>query len=331
MAKVGIPRALSYYRYFPMWKTLLEYMGAEVVVSSPTGKRLLENGIMRCVDDICVPVKLYYGHALDLKDKVDYLFVQRLITIENGEYDSYTCPKLIGLPDMIRSSLPELPPVLEFSVDVKRYPLERTVKKLAKALPTRKTRPTKALEEALRVQHKYEDRLLEGMLPEDALDSVLRPGSNGNGKHREKGTGGAGDVNIAIIGHEYLVHDPYISHNLPEKLEELGANLFYSSQVPERVINGELAKYPDISWSFEKELLGSASYFLGCEDIHGVLLVICFACGPDSIIGEIISREVLSEESPPLMSLVLDEHTGEAGVATRIEAFIDMIRRSQKK
>ena len=61
------------------------------------------------------------------------------------------------------------------------------------------------------------------------------------------------------------------------------------------------------------------------------MLVIGFACGPDSIIGEIIAREVITEASPPLTTLVLDEHTGEAGVATRVEAFVDLIRRASRK
>ena len=64
--------------------------------------------------------------------------------------------------------------------------------------------------------------------------------------------------------------------------------------------------------------------------LDGVMLVIGFACGPDSIIGEIISREVRRPDSPPLTTLVLDEHTGEAGVATRVEAFVDLIRRARK-
>ena len=102
------------------------------------------------------------------------------------------------------------------------------------------------------------------------------------------------------------------------------------TQVPVDVIESELARYPGISWSYEKELLGAASHFLGREDIDGVMLVIGFACGPDSIISEIITREVLTDESKPLTTLVLDEHTGEVGVDTRVEAFVDLIRRARR-
>ena len=138
-------------------------------------------------------------------------------------------------------------------------------------------------------------------------------------------------MNIALVGHEYLIHDPFISHNLPRKLTRLGANAILMSQGPAAVIERELSRCPEISWSYEKELLGAASHFLGRSDIHGVMLVMGFACGPDSIIGEIINREVRRTDSPPLTTLVLDEHTGETGVATRVEAFVDLIRRSRKK
>ena len=139
------------------------------------------------------------------------------------------------------------------------------------------------------------------------------------------------DIKIALVGHEYLIHDYYISHNLPAKLRRFGADVTYMTQVPAAVIASELDRYPGISWSYEKELLGAASHFLARDDIDGVMLVMGFACGPDSIISEIITREVVTEESPPLTTLVLDEHTGEAGVDTRVEAFVDLIRRSRNR
>lgn len=334
MVKVGVPRALSYYRYFPLWKTLLESLGAEVVVSNPTSKRLLDQGVRHCVDDICIPVKLYYGHVLDLRDRVDYLFVQRLVSIEKCDCDTYTCPKLMGLPDMIKSSLDGLPPFLEFTLDVKKRSLRYTARRMAKPLAARPSAVRRGLKAALEVQERYEEDLLSGKDPHEAMSGVLgeapRPG-DGVSRRGVRGGSANGDVNIAIVGHEYVIHDRFISHDLPARLSALGATVTYMTQVPPDVIEEELAKYPDISWSYEKVLLGAASHFLNRDDIHGVLMVMGFACGPDSIISEIIDREVRKETSPPLMTLVLDEHTGEAGVATRVEAFVDLVRRGARK
>lgn len=328
MVKVGIPRALSYYRYFPLWKTFLEGIGAEVVLSRRTAKGLLEDGVRHCVDDICVPVKLYFGHVMDLRDRVDRLFVSRVVSVEKCESDTYTCPKLIGLPDMIKSSLDRFPPMLEFVVDVQNRSLKSSTRKLASDLDAPAPLARRALAAAMKTQSAYERELLRGTPPESAMQKVFSDSGNGNVAGPEPRD--AGDITIALVGHEYLIHDPFISHNLPQKLARLGANTVLMAQVPAAVIAKELDRYPGISWSYEKELLGAASHFLGRSDIDGVMLVIGFACGPDSIIGEIINREVRRPESPPLTTLVLDEHTGEAGVATRVEAFVDLIRRSRK-
>lgn len=332
--KVGVPRALSYYRYFPLWKTVLEGIGAEVVLSRPTGKDLLEQGVRQCVDDICVPVKLYYGHVLDLADRCDRLFISRLVSVEKESADTYTCPKLIGLPDMIKSSLEGLPPLVEFTVDIQNRSLKGSVRRMGSDLGAPAWRVRRAMAHALKVQERYEIELLAGVRPTEAMKKVLPSGNNGH----SLGSSAVGDIErprgdikIALVGHEYLVHDYYISHDLPSKLARLGAEVVYMSQVPTEAIERELARYGSISWSYERELLGATSYFLRQPDIDGVMLVEGFACGPDSIIGEIINREVITDDSLPLTTLVLDEHTGEAGVATRVEAFVDLIRRASRK
>ncbi|MCK4326758.1 hypothetical protein KAW55_08400, partial [bacterium] len=115
--KIGIPRSLLYYHYFPLWKSFFEELGLEVVLSSPTNKKILENGVKKAVDDACLPVKLYFGHVMELADKVDYIFVPRLVSVEE---DAFTCPKIIGLPDMLRASLDKLPPLLDTCFDLKK-------------------------------------------------------------------------------------------------------------------------------------------------------------------------------------------------------------------
>jgi len=107
LKRVGIAASLLYYHYFYLWKTFFEELGLEVVVSSPTNKKIVENGVKKAVDDICLPVKLTFGHVMDLAGRVDYLFIPRLVSLEP---DAFTCPKIIGLPDMIKANLDNLPP-----------------------------------------------------------------------------------------------------------------------------------------------------------------------------------------------------------------------------
>lgn len=76
----------------------------------------------------------------------------------------------------------------------------------------------------------------------------------------------------------------------------------------------------------------SIRYFLttGKDEIDGVIFLISFACGPDSIISELIMRD-MKVVGLPFLEIIMDEHSGEAGLLTRIESFTEMIRRKKKK
>ena len=55
-----------------------------------------------------------------------------------------------------------------------------------------------------------------------------------------------------------------------------------------------------------------------------------FSCMPEIVSQNILSK-VSKEEDIPVLTLVLDEQTGKAGYMTRIEAFIDLVKRKQMK
>src|SRR5690554_5245601 len=112
---VGIPRALFYYEYAPLWVNFFTELGTEVVVSRKTNKKILNDGTLVSVDDACIPVKLYHGHVINLKDKVDFLFIPRIMGITEKEY---ICPKFCGLPEMIKHSINDLPKIINTKIDL---------------------------------------------------------------------------------------------------------------------------------------------------------------------------------------------------------------------
>lgn len=63
MIKIGFPRGLLYYDYFPFWNEYLNNIDLELVVSPKTNKDILNAGITSCVDEACLPVKIYHGHV----------------------------------------------------------------------------------------------------------------------------------------------------------------------------------------------------------------------------------------------------------------------------
>ena len=62
--------------------------------------------------------------------------------------------------------------------------------------------------------------------------------------------------------------------------------------------------------------------------IDGIITLNAFGCGPDSLMVERITRRA-KQFNKPLLTLTIDEQTGEAGFVTRLEAFVDMLYRKK--
>ena len=114
--KIGIPRSLFYYKFISFWEKFFAELGAEVVVSEQTNKRILDDGVRACVDEACLPIKIFYGHVINLKNRVDYILVPRFTSISKKEY---ICPEFGGLPDMIRHTLKDLPRLIDTEVNLR--------------------------------------------------------------------------------------------------------------------------------------------------------------------------------------------------------------------
>ena len=76
-------------------------------------------------------------------------------------------------------------------------------------------------------------------------------------------------------------------------------------------------------------MTGCAGHYLQDDNIDGIITLTAFGCGPDSLMLEDIRRKA-KNFSKPLLNLTIDEHTGEAGFITRLEAFCDMLYRNKR-
>lgn len=320
-----MPRALMFYRYYPFLKAMLEGCGREVLPSPPTNLHILGEGTDMCVDDVCVAVKVLFGHVAQLAGEVDAILVPRLVSVEKRKYDTFTCPKLIAAPDMIRYSFPHLPPPLEFTVDIASAPWWWGCARLMKRLDVPLRVMPGAYASGLREQARYDDLLRRGLLPADALSSMY----NGNGASPPPYLAER-DVTVAVVGHPYLLGDHIVNKRLIHWLDAAGARVFGSTMLSEQELDREEPSLPLLSWSYERELLAAASNLMKREDVDGVVYLTSFGCGPDSLITEIVRREVKPAGDQVLMELVLDEHSAESGVRTRAEAFVDMLRHRKR-
>jgi len=314
-----------FYRYFPFLKAFLEEYGCEVEPSPPTNLKMLGDGTDICVDDVCVAVKVLFGHVSQLAGKVDQILVPRLVSVEKKRYDTFTCPKLIAAPDMIRFSFTCLPAPLEFTVDVSSFPWWWSCVRLARSLGLPLRRFASAYGRAMREQGRYEDLHYQGLLPAEALAKMYSGNGSPPPSYLEER-----DVTVAVVGHPYLLGDPVVNKRLVSWLDASGARVLGSTMLPQRILEAEADLLPPLSWSYEKELLAAAAYFLKRHDVDGVIYLTSFGCGPDSLVTEMVRRELEPRGEQTLLELVLDEHSAESGVRTRAEAFVDLLRHRKK-
>lgn len=83
-------------------------------------------------------------------------------------------------------------------------------------------------------------------------------------------------------------------------------------------------------WTYEEEVVGAGGQYLR-SGVDGVIGIMTFGCGPDSLMMDTLRRQAVRLRTTPFMCLTLEEHTAEVGVITRLEAFLDMICRKKRR
>lgn len=317
--KIGMPRGLLYFHYGALWETFLTELGLEVVTSPPTNKRILDLGVKNCVDDACLPVKLFHGHVEFLKGKVDYIFIPRIVSIKQWEY---ICPKFCGLPEMVKNTIKDMPKMLllEHNLHKPRSNFIKGFYQLGASLGFNMKQIKNSYRKAVQSQSTFEEQCKMGVIPWYFNKASLKVSKN-----REH------TITIALIGHPYVLYDHYANMNIISKLQQRGIRVITPEMVLEREIDkhaGMLSK--PMFWSFGRKLYGASMYYVKDFSVDGVIYLSAFACGIDSLIAELVERKIRRETNIPIALFNIDEHTGEAGMNTRLDAFIDMVIRRKE-
>lgn len=314
--KVGIPRGLFFYEYYPLWKTYFEELGAQVIVSDYTTREILDNGVLSSVDDACLPVKLFHGHVIDLVKKVDYLFIPRFTSISKNEY---VCPKFGGLPDMIKHSVKNLPPVIDTEINLRKSNKNAVTAALeaGRYFTDDKGKILSAYKKGMKNYKAFKSLVSKGLRPDDIF----------KGKNLLHLKSVKRSLNIAVISHMYNLYDSYSNMDLLQKLEDNDVNVITIDMMDENIIDKKANLLnKKMFWFFGRKAVGSAFHLLEKGGVDGVIYLMSFGCGVDSFVCDMVERKLRRHSNIPLMTLSIDEHSGEAGFNTRLEAFIDMIR-----
>jgi predicted nucleotide-binding protein (sugar kinase/HSP70/actin superfamily) len=328
--KIGIPRALVYWKepfsggshqgYF--WKNFFENLGVEVILSPKTNKEIIEMGVKVADPETCFATKVFLGHLQWLEGKVDYIFVPRLKT---NEEKLEFCPRFFGLPDLVKILVKTkiLTETFDFRKD---NSLEKPLWNLGKKLRIEEQKIKKAIEIAFQKEKEIKQK------EEEEFFKKIK-------SEKQK---------IVLISHPYNLYDDFVNVGIEKKLKDLGAEVIFIDEVPLNrsrstpIENADIRRKASASnqrtyqrlsastiikfhWEFGKEIMEKIEEILKYKT-SGVIEISSFLCGCDAVLKEFVEKAFKTAKIP-FLYLIIDENTGDAGVQTRLEAFIDTLSR----
>ena len=296
---IGLPRAMLYYRYRTLWQTFFRELEIPVVTSPLTDRSILEQGTALAIDEACLSLKIYLGHVAALVRKCDYILIPR---ISSFGHHRNMCTRFEALPDLTQTVFRDSgQKFLTYDVDeLSKHSEEAAFLDLGRSVgcpPKAVKRAYQRAKKAELAQHKAEVQAQEALFRQEGLK-------------------------ILIAAHSYVAEDPCMGKPVTDYLRGAGVLPLRADLVDRE---GALKRSRDLSptckWEINREILGGIVQHRA--DVDGMILLSAFPCGPDAMVNELILRRV---KGIPILNLVLDSQSGTAGVETRLESFIDIIR-----
>jgi predicted CoA-substrate-specific enzyme activase len=307
--RVAIPRALVFYEMFPYWREFLRALDVEIVTSPATNPSVVRETQQHAAAETCFPVKLVYGHVATLLDAdADYVFVPTIVNRETGgvgQAYNRSCPFIPAVSQMVAAYSGfegKGPRILKPTVhmqwpDVRR----RELRELAPLLRVSKRRIDQADAIGLAAQRKFHAALgIRGRQVLAGLDAS-RPSA-------------------VIVGRSYNTNDLGANLDLPLKLRKLGVMPIPMDFLPLESVD-ITDTFPAMFWRTGQDILAAARLIADDPRLQAIYLT-NFACGPDSFLLSFFRQFMRGK---PFLEIEIDEHTGDAGVVTRCEAFFDSL------
>lgn len=293
--RIGIPRALTTHSLFPLYATFFSHIGMEVVLSDvdPRGDLTSHSGF-------CFPAQIAHGAVLDLVKKgVGLIFIPHVVRMPHPNQcrDSYLCPITQAGPYFLAKAFPAsrlLSPVLEFTDGYETC--SALVDMAAEELGVPRESAVGAWAAAVQAQTDAERTLRD--FGKQALDAAIE----------------AGRPAILLAGHSYNAFTPEASQSVGKKLSSMGVTV-----IPADCLMS--AGEGPTSWHFANQILNAVGIAKGHPNLF-LLSVSNFSCTIDAFTHSMLASELGSK---PYLVLEIDAHTADAGVQTRLEAFLDII------
>lgn len=296
---IGLPRALLYHRYAVLWQTFFKELNVKTVVSGPTSRKVLEEGSNLAVDETCLSAKIFFGHVKELIGRCDYILIPR---INCFGYRRDLCVRFQALYDQARNTFRDTDQkFLSYNVDMEFGISEADAfSEMGQSLGF----STRAVKKAYTAAKKEEQRDWKEQL-----------------RKQEQSLKASG-LKILLVGRSYVLEDPYVGKAVTNFLRKIDVTPIRADIVNrEAALKRSAELSPTCKWEVSRELLGGIVEYR--KYVDGIILVSAFPCGPDAMVNELLTRKL---KGIPLLNLVLDSQSGTAGIETRLESFVDIIR-----
>ncbi|GAB6272193.1 MAG: acyl-CoA dehydratase activase [Smithella sp.] len=305
---VGVPRCFSFYSLWPLYAWFFHTLGVETFVS----KDISHEGTARVESSYCFPAEIAHGAVQDIfESKMDYIFLPHFRDMESYEENvpANFCPITQSLPYYIKKAFPEIPeekylaPVVSFM-----YGLEKA------------SEPFIAMAATLGFSES-EAKAAFHIAYEKQMESFARLTTLGKQALAEARL--AKRPVIAILGRPYNSFTADANMGIPRKYTSRGYSVIPYDILPFE----DQAIYPNMYWYYGQQDM-KAGTLLKREDNIFVTYISNFSCAPDSFMLHYL-KWIMGTK--PFLILELDSHTADAGVDTRIEAFLDIIEGYRSK
>jgi predicted nucleotide-binding protein (sugar kinase/HSP70/actin superfamily) len=305
---VGIPRTMFYYDRFPFWCAYFQELGFDVVVSSPTDRKISMAGEELAIAQPCFPVKVAHGHVQDLLEKcVDYVLLPNAVNVEGPDdgLESHLCPWNQTLPFVVRA-VPQLElahpkflsPTVHFRFGSKH--VEKELAEFSRGLGIKSRVNAQAVMAGYAAQSTFNDALQEA------------------GKEALARLSETGEPALVLVGRPYNLFDRSVNCDIPRKLRTLyGINVLPMEVLP--LDDEDISDVnPNMYWNSGRRILAAARIVRRNPNLH-LVYISNFKCGPDSYIKSFVDEAA----GKPSLVLQFDGHANDAGFITRCEAYLD--------
>lgn len=301
---VAINRSLLVNTLFPLYYNFFFALGFEVGLS----EEIDAEGMERRGAEFCYPVEIAHGAlASSISANPDIVFLPQVgsMPVENGIDNKTTCPFVQAEPFYLKAAFEELEnklvlsPVLKFD---KGYQQELEV---FVAVGRELGIPAKFARAAYN---------LAAQAQQDFHNECRETGRACLGELEQH----PGETAVVLFGRPYNAFTRKANMGIPQKFATRGYLIIPHDFLP---FEGE-EPFEDMFWALGQTILKGARFVKRHPQLFATYIT-NFSCGPDSFIVTYF-RDIMGQK--PSLTLELDSHSADAGLDTRTEAFLDVVR-----